>query len=261
MNNTITELLNRKKELEDIERKASNYLKSHTIDGRISTSASNGVIQYYYHKIGERGRGTYIRKDNISTARDIIMYNYNEKILKIARQWRRWISNTLSTIPKQTIADVYTSSKRRKPLITPYEISDEEYVDKWLQVQYDSKPFSDGMPEIYTERGERVRSKSEKLIADKLYMLNIPYRYEQPLQLRGYGTVYPDFTILNTHNRREIIYEHFGMMDNEDYAKCAIKKINNYLAHGYRWGVNFIATFETQESPFDVRILEKMINY
>ena len=50
--------------------------------------------------------------------------------------------------------------------------------------------------EIYTERGERVRSKSEKIIADKLFLQNIPYHYERPIYLKGFGMVYPDFCCL-----------------------------------------------------------------
>lgn len=259
MQNIIRELTVRNQELEIIERKATDYLDTNTIVGRISTSVSNGVTQYYYHKKGAVGNGTYIRKEDISVARDIIMRDYNAKVLKLTHCWRHWISQALNTIPTQEISDIYTSSKRRKPLITPYEISDDDYIKSWIGKEYESKPFPEDAPEIYTEKGERVRSKSEKLIADKLYMLGIPYRYEQPLELQGYGIVYPDFTLLNINTRHEIIYEHFGMMDDELYSANAVKKINNYLGHGYKWGVNFVATFETKVSPLDARILESML--
>lgn len=203
MKSIVEELTIRNKELDIIERKASSYLKNHTIDGRISTSVSNGVTQYYYHNLGDKGIGTYIRKENINVAEDIIMYNYNQKVLSLIIQWKRWIDKTLSSVPSQDIADVYTFSKGRKALITPYEISNEDYKMAWLAQEYNTKPFPEDTPEIYTEKGERVRSKSEKLIADKLYMLNIPYRY--------------------------------------------------------KWGVDFVATFETKSCPIDVRIIDSML--
>ncbi len=259
MRNIVEELTIRNQELDIIERKASSYLKNHTIDGRISTSVSNGVTQYYYHNSGDKGTGTYIRKENINVAEDIIMYNYNQKVLSLIMQWKRWIDRTLSSVPSQDIADVYTLAKGRKALITPYEISNEDYKKAWLAQEYETKPFSEETPEIYTEKGERVRSKSEKLIADKLYMLNIPYRYEYPVNLMGYGVVYPDFTLLNVNTRHEIIYEHFGMMDDATYATNAVRKINNYLGCGYRWGVDFVVTFETKTCPIDVRIIDGML--
>lgn len=46
-------------------------------------------------------------------------------------------------------------------------------------------------------------------------------------------TVYPDFTILKMKERREIIWEHFGMMDKPDYQEAAIKKLSRYYENGY----------------------------
>lgn len=53
------------------------------------------------------------------------------------------------------------------------------------------------------ETDERVRSKSEVIIADILNQEGIPYRYECPLQLKGWGKVYPDFTVLSERERPE----------------------------------------------------------
>ena len=48
---------------------------------------------------------------------------------------------------------------------------------------------------LRTERGDLVRSKSELVIADKLFARGIDYGYEQPLELEGGRIRYPDFTI------------------------------------------------------------------
>ena len=103
---------------------------------------------------------------------------------------------------------------------------DEEYAKRWQELEYTGKAFADDAPEIITERGERVRSKSEKIIADKLYMLGIPYRYEYPLVLEGNITIYPDFAILRMPQREEVYLEHFGMMDDEDYVENVLMKLN-----------------------------------
>lgn len=71
------------------------------------------------------------------------------------------------------------------------------------------------------------------------------YKYECPLHINGLGTIYPYSTILDTKKRREIYWEHFGMMDNEDYAEKAIYRINCYIKAGYIIGQNLICTYET----------------
>lgn len=53
-----------------------------------------------------------------------------------------------------------------------------------------------------------------------------------PLRLKGYGTVKPDFTVLNKRTRQEYVWEHFGMMDDSIYVKNAIKKIEQYGKSG-----------------------------
>ena len=40
---------------------------------------------------------------------------------------------------------------------------------KWYEEEYQGKEFKEGTPLILTEKGERVRSKSEKILADYFY--------------------------------------------------------------------------------------------
>ena len=112
---------------------------------------------------------------------------------------------------------------------------------------------------LITEKGEYVRSKSEKIIADTLTKNNINYVYELPLRLKGYGTVKPDFTVLNKRTRHEYVWEHFGMMDDSIYVKNAIKKIEQYGKSGYVQGRNFIATFESKEAPLNTVTINRAI--
>ena len=149
--------------------------------------------------------------------------------------------------------------KAKQQVITPIEIPEKQLITNWLSEKYEGKPFGENDREIYTERGERVRSKSEKIIADKLYHENILYHYEYPLQIPGWGIIYPDFTILDVPNRRKIIYEHFGMMDDPEYAANANSKLNKYAAAGYNIGVNLYITMETSENPFDSRTLNGLL--
>ena len=137
---------------------------------------------------------------------------------------------------------------------------DEEFVKQWQAVEYKGKCFNDSVPEIYTIREERVRSKSELIIADLLNKEGIPYRYESPILLSGLGTVYPDFTVLNVKHRKELYWEHLGMMDDSEYVEKALQKIAMYEENGIFQGESLILTYETRLNPISPTIVKLMIS-
>ena len=123
--------------------------------------------------------------------------------------------------------------------------------------KYEKKKGTDQYGFI-TKCGVKVKSKSELIIADNLYYNNIPYKYERPMKLKGI-VVHPDFTILNTKTRREVIWEHFGMMDNPEYAQTAVRKKQDYNFEGYFEGDNLIITMETKNAQLNSKQIEMII--
>ena len=96
---------------------------------------------------------------------------------------------------------------------------------------------------IYTTlRGERVRSKSEAIIADALYRHRIAYTYEKPLIPDDRYHI--DFTIENNIHGFPIYWEHFGVMNNSSYVKSFLEKKAYYSTLGIIENKNLIATFE-----------------
>ena len=89
--------------------------------------------------------------------------------------------------------------------------------------------------------------------------MGIPYRYEYPLRLKGYGTVYPDFTLLKVSTREEVYLEHFGMMDDAQYSQKAIAKLQAYARNNIYPGKNLLLTFETSQTAPDMKIVETML--
>ena len=148
---------------------------------------------------------------------------------------------------------------QRQLLVTPIEPIWEKELARWYDMEYQGKEFYEGTAEIVTEKGERVRSKSEKILADYFYRNNILYQYEKPLYLKGYGTVYPDFTFLSKKTRKEIYWEHEGMMDKPEYAKSAVKKIESYQRNGIHLGERLILTFETELTVLNSQIVEELV--
>ena len=71
--------------------------------------------------------------------------------------------------------------------------------------------------------------------------------------------VYSDFTCLRKCDRKEIIWEHFGMMTDPTYAKNAVRKIEMYEKNGYIPGKNIIYTFESAECPLNTLCTDKIV--
>ena len=95
----------------------------------------------------------------------------------------------------------------------------------------------------YTSSGIQVRSKSERTIADTLYRYQIPFHYEAPIVLDSV-VWHPDFTIYRPSDGKLLLWEHFGVMDDEKYRKRAADKIAAYIRNGYYPSGNLICTYE-----------------
>jgi len=76
----------------------------------------------------------------------------------------------------------------------------------------------DMLKKIYpTTKGDKVRSKSEVIIANLLSEHKIKYEYERPLEYEpGKKPIKPDFTIF-LESGEKIYWEHLGRLGSEDY--------------------------------------------
>lgn len=264
MNNVERAVTERMAYLKEVLRKLENVGIKNKPDGHLRVSSSNGKVRYYQvdgsdFDNNKRG-GKYIRKNELYIAKKLAQYEFNvEMEKKVCNEYN--ILNKLLCDLKNCGPEEYYNSLTyfRKILIDPCIYIDELYRQEWMNEGYEGKDFAEDSPEIITEHGERVRSKSEKMIADKIYSMDIPYKYECPLYLKGYGVVYPDFQLLNVGRRSVVVLEHFGMMDDSEYASKALKKIELYERNGYYPGINLIITHETSERPIDMRIVENLI--
>jgi energy-coupling factor transporter ATP-binding protein EcfA2 len=83
-----------------------------------------------------------------------------------------------------------------------------------------------------TERGELVRSKSEVIIADKLFARGVEYGYEQPVRLADGADRYPDFTIVDSAAGITYYWEHLGLLSDAGYRRRWEQKIRAYRSTG-----------------------------
>ncbi|SFI66705.1 hypothetical protein SAMN04487775_10434 [Treponema bryantii] len=271
--NLITHLI--EKRLTELQKLLDSKKKSYekSPQGRIRISQNGGHPEFYL--ITERGslRGKYLPHSKETLARQLAQKDYDARLIKQLQKEISALQNYLKqTDNGRAIPELYENlCPARRDLITPATLTNEEYAAHWQEISWTGRPFAPDAPYICTAHGERVRSKSEVIIADTLFRYNIPYRYEFPITLKrinpddirgNFGssiTLYPDFLCLNTRTRTEFFWEHFGLMDSNEYSNNAAGKLRLYTENGILAGRNLIITMETQTEPPSIKSLEKLI--
>jgi len=259
------ELESRKNYLEKIINNATDRLskaKAEGIIGETVYACKHGKGYQYYKKIGKKHG--YIRSSEMELVKKAVQFEYDTKILSAAKlEYSKLLVILNAYNDKGRIVEsIYDSMPNgKKRLIIPDWIPDEEYIDRWKKQTYVSLGFRDNAPEFYSSKGERMRSKSEVLIANLFERLHVEYKYEKPLMLKRMGLVHPDFTILDTKKRKEIYWEHLGLMDDQVYRNNAIMKIRDYENSGFYVGDRLIVTEESTNCPLDIKSIEKKIHF
>lgn len=244
-----------------IEEKVKNQLKD-APEGSLRISKCSGHIQYFHcTEEDPRNGGKYINKSEKELAQRLAQKGYDEKVLRLVEKRLKQIKRFAKEYQDDEIEKIFLKeNETRQKLIHPVEDTWEQKLELWLKEEYKGKGFEEGTPVIYSDRGERVRSKSEKILADYFYHHNIPYKYEKPIRLEGYGIVYPDFTFLSKRTGKELYWEHEGRMDDPVYAQNAVKKIETYERNGVYVGDRLILTFETETSVLSRKSIERNVN-
>ena len=226
-------------------------------EGRVRLDSSSGVPRLYIVDGSSGPNGTYADKKDRDAAIKIIQRRFDDQSLKAAVKEREQLAKLMKTNTFESVYD--KSSEGRKTFILPAHITDERFIQDWYDKGMETKGVDPDAPRIFSNRGEQVRSKSEKIIADKLYELGIPYKYENPLMLNGKYLIHPDFKALNVRLRRQYYLEHLGKMDDIDYVRKNIKRIELYEQAGIYPGDRLILLHETNARPLDTRVAEKII--
>lgn len=250
-------LMQEQKRLKEIIKKAKEGAEGFP-EGSLRISNDRGHVRFY-HCVEDR-LGRYIPRKNSQLPKQLAQKDYQEEVIQVATERLKQISRILKDYEDDEIEQIYMASHpERKTLITPIEPSAEQLISDFLNETYKGKEFQEGTPVILSEKGERVRSKSEKILADYFFRNDIPYKYEKPLLLKGYGTVHPDFTLFAPKLRKEIYWEHEGRMDDPVYARSAVKKINGYEQNEIFVGERLILTFETEETVINTKDIERKL--
>ena len=236
--------------------------------GFLQICKNKNTSQFYYHAPQEPRKGIYVsKKKEMSFIRAMAQKSYDQKFLAVAVALQKDLQNTrkpyeISNMHDfyQYLASVYQDlTPDRQKLVTPHVMPDEMYVKAWLDFPYEGKGFDKKDPIIKSKRGERVRSKSEKIIADMLLEMQLPYRFEFPLKTKRLGIIFPDLTLLDLWNRRMVIFEHFGRMQDDGYCIDTMTKLEVYEEEGFKLGRDFLFTMESKDHMVDFEHFKRLI--
>lgn len=269
----LTELKKRRQEIQNQIEKINAY-QYHFEEGQIRIRNEDGLPRYYYVEKDFTNKNTqskrtpvkeiYIPKSEFPKAQEIAQRCYNEKAVKYLNEELLAIERLIKVYQVHNVDNLYSSyAEPRKELVKPVELPMQEFVKKWINEPYKSKPFRpDDDSTHYTNSGIRMRSKSELNIGNLLDMRGIPYRYEceLPLKYQPPGFCYhPDFTLLNKRTGKIYYLEHLGKMDDPDYVYNAFLRIRDYERNNIFIGKQLLLTMETKDKPLDIRTVEKII--
>lgn len=238
-------------------------LEKSTGDETLLIVNAKGKPQYLTSRIdrqtGKRVR-SYINSTEVSYIRALAQKSYVRRAKKLASKRLRQIIAINKDFEDDEFEILYDElHPARKVLVTPVEQTWDQLVSSWLKKETFKCPYPFEETEYYTEKRERVRSKTERDIGNLLAANDIEYKFEAGLRLDG-RMIYPDFTILSRQSRKEVYLEHFGMMDDMNYVDKSVKKIELYEKNGIFLNDRLFITFESGTRDIDHERLKLIID-
>jgi len=227
------------------------------------------ALLFYKRSSPSDAQGTYMPRSQEKLAHTLIQNDYDKKTIPAIEAEIKELKDFLKTYKEKCSNTVYQNlASTRREVVTPLTMDDEQYAAVWLKVEYRHKKFAEDVPPLFTDNNEQVRSKSEVIIANALKVAGVPYRYEFTLLMdrnpevevdTDFCHLHPDFYCLNLRTRQEFAWEHFGMMDDPEYAARATEKLGLYAENGFFPGKNLIITMETSVKPLSSKLLKSLI--
>lgn len=201
----------------------------------------------------------YIPKSQHKLAEKLAYKRYLELYLdELVSEYKASIRYADSCSKIKNALDLLIRFPEIKSLTSNYFMPLSEELREWSMETYVTNPYHLENLIHKSCSGNLLRSKSEVIIDMSLFNAKIPYRYECQLVL-GKNIVYPDFTLRHPVNGKILYWEHFGQMDNPEYASKACDKIKLYVSCGIIPSINLITTYETKDNPLTSDKVKKII--
>ncbi len=103
-----------------------------------------------------------------------------------------------------------------------------------------------------------MRSREEMAIGIYLESLGIEYEYDVEIWANG-NRYFIDFLVRRWSDGEYVIWEHYGVKDEEEYDEKTFRKHYDYNKAGFRLGDNYICTYETKAGGLDMVTISKLV--
>ncbi|MBR3787048.1 MAG: hypothetical protein IKJ85_01520 [Firmicutes bacterium] len=252
--------------------------------GRLIGYLSNGKYQYYH---SESINGKYVRHGvgkNTYLKRQLARKEYlikvipildnNVKVLATALSGYQSITpefviDMMSNIYKSLPTEYYTDKLSYNSSLTSSLLTGDNYqtqnidtaitekLQKWMDAPFDQSTYNPHEKIHTTSRNLKVRTKSELIIAEILYMYNIAFHYEERVYIRGRRYA-PDFKI-KLPDGRIYYWEHVGLTNDTFYMYDHYDKLRNYQYKGIVPWKNLILTYDNELGDLNTQIIHSEI--
>ena len=247
---------NELKKYEELGKYIAKKLKSNEVYEKFCCRTAKGNFQYYIN-------GHYVSKKNTKQLKTIAELEYFKRLQPKIEVLIKDLDQVERS--RTELANVYYHlHEGKQALVNPVIKRIEDIISEFESIEYEPGEFENTASEQYSAKGERVRSRIEKIIADELYRRGIPYHYEMPLELKTANHVSkifrPDFTVINVRTGKRYIWEHLGMMDSYSYYNSTLSKLDVYEKNNLLIGRDIILTHDSGSSLLSSKTVDAYID-
>ena len=198
-----------------------------------------------------------IEKDS-GTVKGLLRKYYLQKEISALGKNEKLLEKTLESYTAFTPDGILEQMPERfKKFPREYFFPQPEEND-WAGQPYEQSSYMPERKIHTTSRGLLVRSKSELAIAETLYKYEVPFRYEQLLEIGAYKLA-PDFMPRNKRTGEQFYWEHCGMPENKEYMKHHKWKMNLYESVGIVPWKNLIVSYDGADGTLNIAEIESVI--
>lgn len=226
--------------------------------GILGVKNNRNIIEFFHYK-RDGSPEKYISKSDVRTLKTLAQNTYEKRLVATGKKEIECLDKCIKILSNcPDINDTYGQLPEAiKPYVYPNAVED-QFARQWQNRRYSTNPMPTDSA-LVTSRGEHVRSKTEWMIAETLNKSDIPYHYEAAFTTKDGDVIYPDFYILNKGTGQIVIWEHMGKMDDDNYRKRNLWKIEQYAKSGFVVGKNLIVTFESKDTTISSNLIDTII--
>lgn len=222
--------------------------------GKVFVGKSHNKVCFYL--IDESNKRKFLNNE-YDVVQELCARECTEKgILKLKKEIRI-LEKLIDLLENDNWRDFESYIHPEKLKAAELEFNDKYFCEEWMSnLYYTMKPTATPAGLV---NGHAMRSKSEVIFAEILLSLGVYYHYEEEIILPNGEMVCPDFTIMDPYTHEVIYFEHFGMLDDPEYAAKTFEKIKKYANNGIFINERLFCTFETSVFHFPFECIKPFL--